>query len=451
LSNGLALAIVERASLPVVELRLVLLSGTASDRAKPGLATIAAELTKAGGAGAWNARALLERAEALGTDLNVQSDWDSTQITLGVLTGNVEPALEILAALAVWPRFDSEEFRKLRQREIDRSHSLAKSSASYAASMLFYRGLYAVEHAVHPYSRFDALPHEFAQLALADCQAWHRQHITPNNAVLVAVGDVEAGAFEQAAARAFDGWRGVRPPEPTFPRPQPLAEDIVYLADRPGSAQSQVLIGRLGPPRQAASWPPVAAYNQALGGGVAGRLFLDVREQRSLAYSTGSSLEERAHGPVPIVLSAGTRTEQAPRAVEGLLENLRSMRSDPPDSAELSMATTYLADSFLFRTETVGALAELTARLSVLSLPDDYYERLREQLRQLDPREAAARAGEYFESDKLVMVVAGDAAKLAEPLARFGKVVVVDPQDGFARKRTLPQVQDDGATGRGAR
>ena len=68
LSNGLEIAVVSRKTLPIVELRLLLRSGTASDGPKPGVAAVAGELTKAGGAGPWNAEALLERAESLGAD-----------------------------------------------------------------------------------------------------------------------------------------------------------------------------------------------------------------------------------------------------------------------------------------------------------------------------------------------------------------------------------------------
>ena len=52
LPSGLQLAVVSRKTLPIVELRLLFLSGTSSDGTKPGLAAVAGELTKAGGAGA---------------------------------------------------------------------------------------------------------------------------------------------------------------------------------------------------------------------------------------------------------------------------------------------------------------------------------------------------------------------------------------------------------------
>jgi zinc protease len=438
LSNGLEVAVVSRKTLPIVELRLVFRSGKDSDGTKPGLAVTAGELTKAGGAGPWNAEALLEHVEGLGADLSVTTDRDATRIGLAVTTGDLDAALEILSAVATKPRFDPKEFGKLRTREIEEASSAAKSSAGYAAMMILYRELFETPSQVHPYSRFDALPADLKKLTLADCKAWHKQHMTPKNAMLVAAGDVDPDAFAKAAEKAFAGWQGEKPEPITFADPMPDAERHLYLVDRPGSGQAQVMVGRLGPDRQTPDWPSLAVLNQVLGGGVAGRLFLDVREKRSLAYSTGSSLEEPAHSPVPIVLSAGTQTDKAPLAVQALLDNLERMGKQPPSAAEIETASRYLSDSFLFKTETVGALADMTVKLGILSLPDDYYDEYRKAVRSLDGDQAMAHASKYFSTDRVVMVVAGDASKLAKPLTHFAKVIIIDPQNAFAPGQMLP-------------
>jgi zinc protease len=438
LSNGLEIAVVSRRSLPIVELRLLFHSGIASDGAKPGLAGVAGELTKAGGAGPWNAQALLERAESLGADLNVLTDRDSTRISIGVTTSDVDAALDVVSAVAMKPRFDPTEFNKLRTREVEGAAAAAKSSAGYAAAMILYRELFDQPTAIHPYSRYAALPAELQKLTLADCKAWHKQHMTPKNAILIASGDIDVDELAKSAERAFAGWQGEKPEAPRFGEPMPEAERHLYLVDRPASGQAQVMVAHLGPPRQTADFPSLAVLNQVLGGGVAGRLFLDVREKRSLAYSTGSSVEETAHSPMPIVLSAGTQTNKAPQAVQALLENLERMGRTAPSAAEIETASRYLSDSFLFKTETAGALADMTAKLSVLSLPDSYYDDYRKAVRTIDAEKAMAGAGKYFGTEHVVIVVAGDAEKLAQRLTHFAKVIIVDPQKGFSPGRMLP-------------
>jgi hypothetical protein len=102
------------------------------------------------------------------------------------------------------------------------------------------------------------------------------------------------------------------------------------------------------------------------------------------------------------------------------------------------MASRYLSDSFLFRTETLGAVADLTVKLSVLGLPDDYFDTYRAQIRKLDAGTIYEASQKYFKIKNPVLVVAGDAAVIAKPLSHFAKVVVIDPEHDFQPGRTLP-------------
>jgi len=438
LDNGLELRVVTRKNYPIIELRLVLASGIASDGSEPGVAAVAGELLKAGGAGKWNAADLAERAESLGASLDVVTDRDSTRITMAVTTADLDAALDLIGAVAQQPRFAAVEFDKLKQRELERVRNAAKASAGWAASMVLYRELFDLPTAVHPYAHYDAKPSELEKLTLASCRRWYQTHVTPGNATLVVAGDVDAATAEAAAKRVFARWKGAKPNAQSYNGPVPAETRTVWLVDRPHSAQSQIYVAGLGPERSTPEWPALAASNQILGGGVAGRLFLDVREKRSLAYGTGSSLEEPARSPVPIVLSAGTQTAKTGLAVQALLENLDKIASAPPTDAEVGMASRSLADAFLFRTETLGAVADLTVKLAILGLPDDYFDTYRTALRKLDNATVYQAAQKYFKIKNPVVVVAGDAAVIAKPLSHFAKVVVIDPEHDFQPGRTLP-------------
>ncbi|HKO53963.1 MAG TPA: pitrilysin family protein [Polyangiaceae bacterium] len=438
LENGLELRVVPRKNYPIIELRLVVFSGVASDGAEPGVAAVAGELLKAGGAGQWNAADLAERAESLGASLDVVTDRDATRITMAVTTADLDAALDLIGAVAQKPRFAPIEFDKLKQRELERVRNAAKASAGWAASMVLYRELFDLPTAQHPYAHYDAKPSELTKLTLASCRRWYQTNVTPGNATLVIAGDVDPGTAETAAKRVFAGWKGAKPDAQTYNSPVPPETRTVWLVDRPHSAQSQIYVAGLGPERGTPAWPALAATNQILGGGVAGRLFLDVREKRSLAYGTSSSLEEPARSPVPIVLSAGTQTAKTGLAMQALLENLEKISNAPPSDAEVRMASRYLSDSFLFRTETLGAVADLTVKLAILGLPDDYFDTYRAAIRQLDNATVYEAAKKYFKIKNPVMVVAGDAALIAKPLSHFAKVVIIDPEHDFQPGKTLP-------------
>jgi predicted Zn-dependent peptidase len=347
-------------------------------------------------------------------------------------------ALDVLAAVVTKPRLDRGEFTKLKSRERDRVASLARTSAAWSASMVLYRELFELPTGVHPYSRYDATPKDVDAIGLEDCRRWHAREATPGNSVLVIAGDVDAEAGAAEVKRAFGAFSGKKPEAPTFAPPLGPKALSVYLVDRPGSPQAEVLVGALGPERKSPAWPALRATNQILGGGVAGRLFLDVREKRSLAYRTRSSLESLAVGPVPIVLTAGTQTAKAGLAVEALLQHFEQIGRAAPTAEETEIATRYLSDVFLVGVETVASVAGMTADLAVLGLPDDYYDGYRTEVRAVTPQQAFTVAKPLFVRERAVVVVAGDAERLGKPLSRFAPVDVVDPENGFVTKRTLP-------------
>jgi zinc protease len=439
LENGLELAVLTRSTFPVIELRLIVRSGQATDGSQPGLAALTGRLLKDGGAGRFTSRELAERSEALGSRLSISTDRDSTRIGLGVTKGDLGPALEILQAVAKSPRFSAEEFKKLRQREIDRVKDRARTSPAWLGAMALYRELYELPVSIHPYARFDTLPGDLSRIELADAKRWYKTHVTPENATLVVAGDVTADEVERAATEWLGTWRGARPAPESFPDPHGPETRALLVVDRPGSTQSNVLVGTLGPERSNPAYPALMAANQIVGGGTAGRLFLDVREKRSLAYNTSSWVEEPAHGPMPMVLSAGTQTSKTAETVAALLEHFARLGESTPTEEELERATRYLSDSFLFKMETAGALADLQGRLIVLGLPDETYDEYRRAVRDLDAARVTATAGRYFKKGAEVIVVVGDASAIAKPLARFGKVSILDPEQDFAIKATLPK------------
>ena len=86
--------------------------------------------------------------------------------------------------------------------------------------------------------------------------------------------------------------------------------------------------------------------------------------------------------------------------------------------------------------ETAAALSELTARLVVLGLPDETYDEYRRAVRNLVPESIAAVAARYYKRNGAVVVVAGDAAVIAKPLARIAQVKVIEPET-FTIRQTI--------------
>lgn len=250
-------------------------------------------------------------------------------------------------------------------------------------------------------------------------------------------GDVAQARAEAAVKRSFGAWHAGTVAKVEFPEAIPPAKRRVILASRPKSEQSDIFVASLAPTRGAADWPDLRVANQVLGGGVASRLFADVREQRSLAYSTRSQILELAHGKQPLLAYAGTATKKTGLAVQGLLENIEKISRGPIEQAEVSSAGRYLSDIFAIRLESIGSIADLVAVQDTLALPDGYWDTYRGAVRDVTTQRAEAAAKMLFSGNAQLIVVAGDPAVIGKPLSHFGEVVVVDPEKEFATVSTI--------------
>jgi zinc protease len=438
LRNGVSLVVVEAHALPIVQLRVVVKAGMGYAPKQPGLAELTGEMLKDGGTRTLTSAALLRRIEGLGADLSVDVGYDATTVATGVTKSHVSEAVAILAEVVQAPRFDEGELAKLKARATDEAEDQLRSNGQFTAMHAVFRELYPEGS---PYASYGALPADIAKITPAAVRDFHRRFYVPTSVTVVIAGDVTDALATSLVTSAFGGLAGGPPPKVDFPEKAAAARRRVIVLHRPKSAQSDVFVVGMGPPRSTPEWAETRVCNQILGGGMASRLFADVREQRSLAYSAYSRVVELAHGAQPVLAYAGTQTEKTADAVLGLLENEERIVASGVTEDETVGARRYLSDVFAVRMETVGSIANMTAELTTLGLPYDYWDTYRSAVRATAPGAASAAAPKLYHPAAALVVVAGDADAIAPKLARFGEVTVLDPEHQFASMRTLASEQ----------
>ena len=285
-----------------------------------------------------------------------------------------------------------------------------------------YRELYGPNH---PYTHIDATPESVQRITRRNLQTFHRAHFAPNNAFLVAVGDVSAEDVRSAADRHFARWASRRVPGERTATPPTRNGRSVVVVDRPGSVQSVIMLGNLALARNSPDYVPLRVANQVLGGSAASRLFMDLREQRSLTYGAYSAVGERAQ-VAPFVAYAAVRNEVTTEAMAGFMEHLDRIVAEAPEGDEVLNAQRYLSDSFPLEIETAGRIANMVEELRIYELPDDYWASYRTSIREVTPEQAFEAAQEYIRPNTGVMVAVGAADAIVEPLRRYGDVRVID-------------------------
>jgi len=420
LDNGFVVDLVKTAQLPTVSVELVVQSGAADDPAAlPGLAGVVADMLREGTAKK-NAGVFAEAVEFLGASINTSAGSETVRVNMHALSEHFDAALGLLAEATLTPAFDARELEKLRKRSLDEL-KLKMDKPTWLARREFQRALYGS----HPYARYDTTEAALKKLAKKDLVSFHQAHFAPNNAFMVVVGDVSREVVESRVKALFGGWKKREQKEAAYPAPQPLPKRRIVVIDRPASVQSQILIGNLAIKRNDPNFVPLMVANQVLGGSAASRLFMDLREKRSLTYGAYSRVDETVDVGT-FRASAAVRTQVTGEAVSGFFEHLDRIVKEPPAAEEIAASQRFLADSFPLHIETADRVAELLADIRVYGLSEHYWDSFRSDIRGVDAGRALTAARAHIHPEACVVIVVGRAAEVVPMLAPLGEVEVLD-------------------------
>jgi len=403
LSNGVPIWLVESHEVPLVQVNLLIRSGSGDDPSgKFGLASLTMAMLDEG-AGSRNALQIADDVEFLGAALGTTSSFDASAVRLNVPVARLAEALPLMADVALRPTFPQTELDRLRKERIT-ALLQDRDDAEAVAPKAFARLLYG---ATHRYGTA-AIGTEttLKAMTLADLRAFHAAMIEPGNAALVVTGDTTLKAVQPLLEQHFGGWKGqpaARTAVAAAPQPPPAQ---VYIVDMPGAEQSQVRIGWVGVPRSTPDYFTLQVLNTILGGSFTSRLNTNLREEHGYSYGAFSGFEERI-SPGSFSARAGVQTDKTAEAVKEFFNEFAGMVKPIPGE-ELDKAKNYVALGFPAEFESTGDLAQKLEEQVVHSLPDEYFPSYIRSVVQVTGPGVEKAARQYIQPDKFAVVVVGD-------------------------------------------
>ena len=422
LDNGLTVWLVPLPESGVTNVHLLFDAGAAAeDEAHGGVAALTAQLLVTG-TQRLDAATFAEATERLGIEVSSESSWDSARAAFQALPQHVDEGLGLLAEMVRQPRFDPGEFERLKAERLA-DILQARADAGRLADEMFLRHLYAESV---PYRRASAgTPETVSGLAGDDVMGFHAAHYAPGHAHLIVAGNFDRDAVLRGAERHLADWSGVGPGHRSI-TPQAAGHRRVVLVDRPGSVQSELRVGQIGIDRYDPRYFSASVMAALLGGVFGSRLNKRLREELGYTYGAHAGFDaRRAAGP--FAARAAVQTEVTVPAITELLAQLDGIRTAAPEPGELREVKDYLVGVFPLRFETTGGVAGAIEPLAIYGLDDDYWQRYRGHIEDVAPSDTHHAAQQLIDPDELLILLTGDAAKLADDLsaADFGPVEVM--------------------------
>jgi zinc protease len=415
----MTLLLVENHEQPSLTISLNFRAGSAYDPiGKEGLSEIVAELlTK--GTPSRDADQIASAIEGVGGSLSATSGDDFLSISTDVLSDHADLAFSLLGDVARQSTFPDKELDLARTRALS-SLEVELSQPENVAARAFAKEIYGR----HPYGRSTSAA-SLRAITRDDVVKFAGQRLRPAGALLVVAGDITLPRARQLADSAFATWRGAPAASPSLPVVPPKKATDILLVDRPGSAQSNIVMGNTTFSPTDTGYYPARVALHVLGGGADSRLFMILREQKSWTYGSYAALR-RSRGVGNWQATFQGRTEVTDSALAEMLHQVDRLRTEVIPDSELTAAKGFLIGSFPLTIETPAQIASVVATARLLGLPADYLQRYRERLQLVSGRRARGAAQRILRRDALTIVVVGDAKALYVKLKTIAPVRLVD-------------------------
>ncbi|MDX2193398.1 MAG: pitrilysin family protein [Gemmatimonadales bacterium] len=306
------------------------------------------------GANGRDAAALAFAFEGLGGTLAPSVGLDWIGFGTSVLSEHLGEAAHLLADVIAAPHHEASSVET--ERGLMRQEALQVADDMFRHPFqLAFRAAFGDEGYGLPAS---GLPDTLAGIPLTAVADWHRGAWRAARPLVVAVGDLDPDGAREALAAAFGSFPAAEAAPPPPPQLYAITDHPVTREAERQKAQSAFAMVFMGPDRRAPErW--AAEVWAAVAGGLGGRLFEALRDQRSLAYSVVASTWQKRRAGALLTYIA-TAPEREAEAREAMLIELGRFARERVTEAELDRARNYLAgQAEVSRQSASSVLAEI--------------------------------------------------------------------------------------------
>ena len=285
-----------------------------------------------------SAEQIADEVEAMASSVDGISGRHTLGLGASGLTRFFEPTFEVFADCLVNSSIPDDEFAREQRVHVKHLHARNDRLATVNSDRFI-----AAFFPNHPYALpAVGTPESIESLSADTARAFLKRIIRPRDLVIGVVGDVDTDYVAALVEQAFANASSASDPLPDVPRaaaPQERKMVRGVLARE----QAFVTVG-FEAPVMGADERYVEDVVNAILSGQGGRLFGELRDKQSLAYSVYASRVVGLDGSA-FTINIGTSPDKVDTAVEGIFSEVERLRTQPPTEAELNRARRYLMGS----------------------------------------------------------------------------------------------------------
>ena len=432
LENGLTVLVVENNKLPRASASLSFDNPLIYEGEVAGVSSILAEMI-GNGTQSISKEDFIEEVDYMGASVSVTGS--------GAFAGSLKRyfprVLELMASAVLEPLLTQEEFDN-QKNLIKESLKTSDKDVSTAASRVQDLITYGPKHPNGEFISQESLD----RATLKDAVDFYNNYSSPNNAYLVIIGDIEFEEVKSKVTELFSPWESKQVTSESFPQPESPNETEIIFVDMPNGVQSVVsVINTVDFNKKESDYFSALVANRILGGGGAGRLFNNLREDKGWTYGSYSGISESIKTKGRVIAQAQVRNEVVDSAAVELLTELDKMRNTLVSDEEINSAKAKYTGNFVMSLEDPSTIAGIALNIITEDLPEDYYNSFLENINNVTKEDIQKASQNYFTPNKTRIFITGKGSEILEKVDNIeynGKEISIRYFDKFGNEIQRP-------------
>ena len=395
---GITLVTRENNRLPLVSLRLSQSGGLRFEtKANNGITNLTTSLLEKG-TRTKNAFRIAEISEEIAGHVEGFAGRNSWGLSQSCLSEKLDTGIELFCDFFLNPAFGAEELAKEKTLTLE-----AIKNQEDSLSSLAFQKFQALLFKKHPYGMsLLGTKNSVARLKRDEIIAFYKKMRSTSGMVIAAAGDFKPEEMARQLSEGFSPFQSTGAKPPRIPREEPPRSPRREILKRK-KMQAHVVLGFQGttffnPDRYA-----FEVLNNVLAG-QGGRLFLELRDKQSLAYSITSVLTE---GVEPGFFAAyiGSEPGKVEAALTGIQKELERVRTEKIPREEMERAKNYIVGNHEIDLQRNSAVAATLASNELFGYPLAEFEDYSKKIMAVTAEEVLAVTQKYLKPQSSVLTI----------------------------------------------
>jgi len=414
LPNGIRLLVREDRDIPTVAIRVVFPGGQMAETTDTNGASAFISEILPKGTKKLSAQEVAVKVADMAGNLSGFNGKNTFGVKAEFLSRFFPAGFELVRDIVITPAFNAEEAEKIRPELLAQIKQQEDSLPSLA-----FREFNRLLFKSHPYA-LNTLGSEamIAQFTTEQLKTIYEKQARPDRMIITVAGDVNAEQVRDAAEKLFAGWAGTpidsQLTESSFPPPKPPKKPELFTLSR-DKEQVHIIIGFIGASLTSDDRWALEVLDTVLSG-QSGRLFMELRDKKSLAYSL-SSFSMLGLGTGSFGIYIGTSPEKKENAIKAVWQELSRIQEELISGEELQKAKNSLISEYEMGLQTRSSQALELALAEIYGLGQDFGNRYLREISAVTPEKVLEVARKYILMHQYVMVAVGGAVANAADAA----------------------------------